>query len=59
MCLSVQFEVKPESIVVESVTSLIVAVFERIYVEYRISSLPGTQEKVEKSDFDLFTTTTS
>ena len=51
VCLSVQFQVKtqPVSIVFRSV---IVAVFERIAVEYtyRISSLFATQFTVEKSN---------
>ena len=44
VCHSVQFLVKNESIAVE-ITSLIVAVFEEISVEYtsRISSLSATQ----------------
>ena len=58
MCLY-NFYVKTESISVESVTSLIVAVFERISVEYPISSLPATQFTVEKSDFELQVTVSS
>ena len=50
---------KTESISVESVTSLIVAVFERISVEDQISSpLAATQFTVEKSDFELQVTVT-
>ena len=49
--LSVQFEVKTESVSVEF-RSVTVAVFERIAVEYtyRISSLSATQFTVEKSN---------
>ena len=51
VCLSVQFQVKTQSVSVAS-RSVIVAVFERIAVEYtyRISSLFATQFTVEKSN---------
>ena len=50
VCVSVKFYVKTESISAKF-PSLIVAVFERVVVEYtwRISSLSATQFMVEKS----------
>ena len=51
VCLSVQFKVKTESVPFKF-RSVVVAVFERIAVEYtyRISSLFATQFTVEKSN---------
>ena len=53
VCLSLTILSQTESISVEF-TSLIVAVFERVSVEYtwRISSLNATQFTVQKSDFE-------